>query len=74
MWELIHIAGCGGVCYRRSSQPELHTKLDEKDSFNLDGTPVERNQAVICQSCGEVLKVYNPYNEVHPSKWRHVDD
>lgn len=66
MFVLIHENGCGDVCYKRELMPELSTPLDEKYCFNLDGSPVERAQAVICQSCGLGLKL----SEVHPRYWR----
>lgn len=65
MWELKHINGCGGACYYRSTKPELSTPLDEKECFNLDGSPIERTQLLICQSCGKALGL----TEVHPDNW-----
>lgn len=68
MWELIHKAGCQGICWYRTTKPELSTPLDEKECFNLDGTPVQRTQSVICQSCGKGLAL----SEVHPDNWQEV--
>lgn len=69
MWGLIHIKGCGGVCYFRSSKPFTYTIVDEKDSFNLDGSPVKRTQNLICQSCGKPLAL----SEVHPDNWIEIE-
>ena len=66
MFILIHENGCGGVCYKRELMPELKTPLDEKHCFNLDGSPIDRTQPVICQSCGRNLKL----SEIHPKYWR----
>lgn len=70
MWELIHKTGCQGICWYRTTKPELSTPVDEKECFNLDGTPVQRTQNVIYQSCGKGLVL----SEVHPDNWQEVEE
>jgi len=67
-YALIHKDGCGQVCFYRSTKPEIYTPLDEKDTFNIDGSPTERSQQVMCQSCNKPLCLY----EVHPDYWEKV--
>lgn len=68
LWELPHYSGCKGVCYYRSSKPEIDTLVDEVDCFNLDGSPIKREQQIICQSCQQPLA----FKDIHPKNWVEV--
>lgn len=68
MWALEHTNGCCGICWYRTTKPELTTPLNEKECFNLDGTAVEKTQPLTCQSCGKHLAL----SDVHPKYWRPI--
>lgn len=57
MWGLIHVAGCGGVCYYRSSKPYTYTVFNEKECFNLDGSPIEKNTKTYLSILYESIRI-----------------
>jgi hypothetical protein len=55
MWTLMHVNGCGGPCFKRTSQPQLTDPVIAEPCRHLDGSQVSDYDPIVCETCGNGL-------------------
>ena len=57
MWVLIHVHGCGGPVSLRTHKPEYTDPVTAEPVRHLDGSRVNAEDPVICETCNKPLGV-----------------